>query len=383
MPDAWELAHRLDPNAPEDRNRIVPASVSQRHAGYTYVEFYINELADALMGVSGPTHVIKAKASPADAGTVVAEHGNIGWEVERDGGYNAPYWFGKVEFGKAQYNQGSMAVMKAKPKPGFAFSHWTGGAVTDVNSPIVSFPVTSAVTMTANFVTTAIHPPVPVVYTSEVLIDDFNDRDADSFLINSEGKPKKWKMGGMYFHEVAPGNWALTSRGRQHVVAFGIDRLDHIPEQATAEIPDGAVCLKFKVYNLGIMPTKLNEFRGGWDHVRFVFDNTAGEEWRVRLYYARPFQFPVIKPGESGVFTIPLALIKSKDQRRGVLADDKFRYFWLGQFLTSQLWGSQVAIDDVAWGIAGDVPSPSSDLEKRVERLEELLERLQDALREH
>ena len=51
MPDAWETAHKLNPNDPADGNRIVPAGASKddRHRGYTYIEFYINELADKLI----------------------------------------------------------------------------------------------------------------------------------------------------------------------------------------------------------------------------------------------------------------------------------------------------------------------------------------------
>ena len=48
MPDAWEMAHKLDPTDPKDAAKVVPAGASKgdRHRGYTYVEFYINELAD-------------------------------------------------------------------------------------------------------------------------------------------------------------------------------------------------------------------------------------------------------------------------------------------------------------------------------------------------
>jgi len=51
MPDDWELAHGLDPADPDDRNDIVPpgASPADRHAGYTYVEYYLNDLADTLV----------------------------------------------------------------------------------------------------------------------------------------------------------------------------------------------------------------------------------------------------------------------------------------------------------------------------------------------
>jgi len=48
MPDAWEKTHKLDPNDPSDNNKIVPAGASpgDRHKGYTWIEYYINELAD-------------------------------------------------------------------------------------------------------------------------------------------------------------------------------------------------------------------------------------------------------------------------------------------------------------------------------------------------
>jgi hypothetical protein len=50
MPDNWETSHGLDPDNASDRNDIVPTGVSadDRHKGYTYIEYYINELADNL-----------------------------------------------------------------------------------------------------------------------------------------------------------------------------------------------------------------------------------------------------------------------------------------------------------------------------------------------
>ena len=53
LPDVWETAHKLDPNDPSDANRIVPAGASKadRHKGYTWIEFYINDLADSLIPV--------------------------------------------------------------------------------------------------------------------------------------------------------------------------------------------------------------------------------------------------------------------------------------------------------------------------------------------
>ena len=51
LPDEWERAHRLNPADPSDGNRIVPAGASpgDRHRGYTYLEFHLNELADRLV----------------------------------------------------------------------------------------------------------------------------------------------------------------------------------------------------------------------------------------------------------------------------------------------------------------------------------------------
>jgi pectate lyase len=48
MPDAWEKKHGLDPKNPKDAARRVPpgASPGDRHAGYTWVEFYINQLVE-------------------------------------------------------------------------------------------------------------------------------------------------------------------------------------------------------------------------------------------------------------------------------------------------------------------------------------------------
>jgi hypothetical protein len=51
MPDDWEKQHDLDPNDPKDASGIVPggASTGDRHRGYTWIEFYINDLADSLV----------------------------------------------------------------------------------------------------------------------------------------------------------------------------------------------------------------------------------------------------------------------------------------------------------------------------------------------
>ena len=53
MPDAWERVHKLNPDDMSDGNKIVPpgASRGDRHAGYTYLEYYLNGLADRLAGM--------------------------------------------------------------------------------------------------------------------------------------------------------------------------------------------------------------------------------------------------------------------------------------------------------------------------------------------
>jgi len=51
LPDAWEKAHGLNPADPADVGGIVPAGAStgDRHKGYTWMEFHVNERADALV----------------------------------------------------------------------------------------------------------------------------------------------------------------------------------------------------------------------------------------------------------------------------------------------------------------------------------------------
>lgn len=50
LPDAWEKSHGLQVNDPTDAAKIVTAGESEgdRHLGYSYIEFYLNELADSL-----------------------------------------------------------------------------------------------------------------------------------------------------------------------------------------------------------------------------------------------------------------------------------------------------------------------------------------------
>jgi pectate lyase len=49
MPNDWEKKHGLDPNDRRDAATIVPTgkSAADRHRGYSYIEFYLNELAES------------------------------------------------------------------------------------------------------------------------------------------------------------------------------------------------------------------------------------------------------------------------------------------------------------------------------------------------
>jgi hypothetical protein len=51
IPDYWEREHKLNPENSEDANSIVlsEASPEDRHKGYTYIEYYINEIADKVI----------------------------------------------------------------------------------------------------------------------------------------------------------------------------------------------------------------------------------------------------------------------------------------------------------------------------------------------
>jgi alpha-tubulin suppressor-like RCC1 family protein len=97
MPDEWEKAHGLDPADPADNVRTVPAGASKddRHKGYTYIEYYVNELADKLVEAAlaeaaeakppaaaprqtfeTPPAPLKAEAKPAPAAPIAAGAGN-------------------------------------------------------------------------------------------------------------------------------------------------------------------------------------------------------------------------------------------------------------------------------------------------------------------
>ncbi len=51
MPDEWEKSHGLNPGSPGDATKVVSKGTfpGNRHEGYTFIEFYLNELADNLI----------------------------------------------------------------------------------------------------------------------------------------------------------------------------------------------------------------------------------------------------------------------------------------------------------------------------------------------
>jgi HEAT repeat protein len=59
MPDEWEVAHQLNPEDAADGTKIVPggASPGDRHKGYTWLEFYLNELARERIADYAPSKI--------------------------------------------------------------------------------------------------------------------------------------------------------------------------------------------------------------------------------------------------------------------------------------------------------------------------------------
>lgn len=56
IPDVWERTHSLDSSDPADASRIVSAGESkeERHLGYSFLEYYINELAERRVSSTHP-----------------------------------------------------------------------------------------------------------------------------------------------------------------------------------------------------------------------------------------------------------------------------------------------------------------------------------------
>jgi len=127
MPDAWEAARGLDPKDPADGRKTVPkgASEGDRHAGYTYVEFYLNGLADSIVGAEAET--AKVELEVKGAGRVVCVHSGRTprWHPKKDKVRGGPK---EVDWGTGHVvNAGSELRMKALPGRSAFTGWWVGG----------------------------------------------------------------------------------------------------------------------------------------------------------------------------------------------------------------------------------------------------------------
>jgi len=163
MPDVWEFIHGLDPADPNDGNNTVPrgASPEDRHAGYTFVEYYLNELADKIVGVEGQTCTVTVEVD--GEGLVVCEHGgrtpNWGDRVGRKNlGYEGHPL--EVAWGTQNVlNRGSTVVLKALPQKSLGvgapvvsrFTHWSGAPADDMKNPVLRLVVDRDMKITAHF----------------------------------------------------------------------------------------------------------------------------------------------------------------------------------------------------------------------------------------
>ncbi|MCD6365542.1 MAG: hypothetical protein J7M14_06670, partial [Planctomycetes bacterium] len=180
MPDAWEDAHGLNPSDPADRNNIVAAgaSAADRHMGYTYIEYYINELADNIVG-AGAVHTVEVSTAGED-GLVVAGHSGLtpGWGLpDVDPLY--------VEWGDSNiFNHGSYVTLRALAQTSLVvgartvsrFSHWSGGTVDGVTDPVISVQVNSGMQIVANFA--PLGPEVSIVATDSAAAEAGPDAGA-------------------------------------------------------------------------------------------------------------------------------------------------------------------------------------------------------------
>jgi pectate lyase len=163
MTDAWEKQHGLDPNDPADGHKVVPrgASPNDRHTGYTYVEFYLNELADEVAAAKGQTCTVTARVE--GEGLVVCEHGGVtpNWKgpssIKTRGYQGGPL---EVAWGEDNvFNRGSIVVLKALPQKELGvgapvvskFSHWSGVRADVAKEPVLRLTVEKDVTVTAHF----------------------------------------------------------------------------------------------------------------------------------------------------------------------------------------------------------------------------------------
>ena len=409
IPDSWEKDHGLDPGDPEDRNKIVPAGASpdDRHKGYTYVEYYLNELAESIVGKSlGPAYTIKTKVSPPDAGVI-----NCKRAPRRNTSYNRPYIYGVIEWGEEEFHEGSTVVMRAKPRPGYVFSRWEGGPVEGLTAHRISFKAQSDVDITAHFepmdpctIGVSVSPPKtgnvagkgayregdivtlaaysskghafkrwvggpldkaknPVIQFAasknleisaefepgnggDLLIDHFNDQDKETLLKGASGKPTQWWSDRVSFAEISEGNYALT--GSYH--AFSLKEI---------QIPEGTTVFKFRVHNLDKEKEANVANRGKYAYTR----RSTGLKWgKAKMWYSEPLRFPVLPAGKSAVMEIPLALLKNAEQTSVSKAGDKLKGFRFMSFCTRGLWNVKIAVDDVSFGRASEGPIKAPNL---------------------
>jgi hypothetical protein len=173
MPDAWERARGLDPADPTDGNRVVRPGESpgDRHAGYTYVEYFLNELADQI--VAAPGRLCTVEAAVEGEGLIICEHGGrtADWQIDPE--KKSPQWRQRargrlgyngypleVAWGpKNTFNKGSIVTLRALPQGQLGvtapvvskFSHWSGGPVQGVKDPEIRLVIDRDMKITAHF----------------------------------------------------------------------------------------------------------------------------------------------------------------------------------------------------------------------------------------
>lgn len=384
MPDSWESAHGLDPDNPEDRNNIVPEGVSARHKNYTYIEYYLNELADAIVGAQNNVYEITAEVSPPESGFVTSEFSH---PIH----YNKPDDFDLIQFTTEEYNENSLVVMNARPRKGYRFARWEGIPVDGLTGNQVSFPATKDVTVTAQFVALdekdvevtsvngnvfgngmhyegdvvtlaayadsgfkfknwsggpidgLVHPVVQFAANNDyqitaifetgsggdVLIDDFNDQDFVSFLLTPSEEYKTWDSHRLEFHEIALGNYSVKSNDNGAVsLKLGAGANEHNDESLEVRIPDGTTIIKMKVYNIDESPAAVLETGTNlkYQDIRVVAqeESASGDitHWKSKYnFYTNPFRFPVIQPDSYEIVEFPIGFIRSIDNPKTIERD--------------------------------------------------------------
>ena len=410
MPDAWEKKHGLDPKNPKDCHKIVPAA-DKLHAGRTYIEYYLNELADNIVGKSGKVYAIVTVASPADAGAVIADHGVVGWETKLNGGYNRPFWFGLIPFGTEQYNEDSLVIMKAKPKPGYVFKQWQGGPVDGLTATRVSFPAKADVKVTAAFeklapcnvsvniipadagavagdgahakgdiVTLAAYgskgyvfkrwtggpadkaasPTVQFAATGAVTLTAEFEKGGGGDVLIDDFNDKNFKSklpsdrGVKIWKPLSHVSFQEVAPGNFGMTTKSRANRDLDLRDGYAVIPEGATVLKFKVYNVGDKPASIRSTR----HTM----SFGCKGFKAGLFHAPPFRFPTIEPKGVGTVEIPLALVRSRKLGRMLKPGMKLGRFHFRGAIGPVLWGTFVVADDVAFGRASAAPIKAPNL---------------------